>query len=421
MSSMQRKIDYLIKAKVRLHLDKKQLGLKKIEYIERKMASDEIKGFLFKARIIKVKIPLFIKINPLDIRYTLQDHPCNQEGYILEQLQSELFEKTTPHITRTFYIDRLSNTERCMTFIPIKPLHPLIYRESNIIVSEYVSGGSLTDYMVDKCLSLKQWKYIIFGVIWTLAVLQDKYKFVHSDLHSSNVLLEVCTPSETKYCWQDENNQMEFYIKCDIFPKIWDFEFATMYDAPEEIHDLIEKPNPFALGQKCLPQKFDPYYDIHEFLMSVKELNCPMEIREFILSLYPDDLIAMTPTSSISSFESREEDEISVQSFISDFYYTDEDLTELDEYFYDKFSEKDEDEPEEDYYSDASSKPRSDQRTEFIIEGRLRNDIVSQKFPNELIPTPFLLLSHPFFEEFRQPTKKSSVVFTYRAQKTECV
>jgi hypothetical protein len=420
MNSALNRFNDVMKAKPRIAVTKTKLGFKIMDYLERDIPNNELKGLMFHAaRKESDELTFIVKVNPLDLRYDIDSHPSNQESFILLQLQNDLRKRMTPHIARAFCVDRLPNNCKAMTFVPLKQVHSMIYRHSNIIVAEFVKAGSITDYLNNSNdLSLSQWRYIIFSIIWTLAVLQDKYQFVHADLHSSNVLIDI-SPSESPfvYRWIDKYGKtMQFKANTNIVPKLWDFEFATFFKPPKSCRVPIEAPNPFGLGQSCIPQAFDPYYDIHEFLMSVKELDCPLEVREFIFSLYPKELIANTPSChSVQDNDYGEEDEEYIEEDEC-FYETDEDLSELDNMY---VFEDEEEIKDDDLISNASSQPRSSQRTEYIIEGRLRNDIVSTHFSNDDIPTPFDLLSHPFFEEYRVDENLTEPAFSYRVKRAK--
>jgi hypothetical protein len=408
MVTAKKRIQQSIVSKPKLAIDKRQLGFHKVTYFDRHTREDEIKGFVFHGvRKISDRNGYLIKINPLDIRYKRENHASLQEAVILTQLQEDLNTRTTPHITRAFWVDTLPNNCKSLTFVPLKQLHNRVYRDSSVIIAEFVKTGSLTDFLEYNEITLKQWKYIIFGIVWTLAVLQDKYEFVHADLHSSNILIEKCSESKLKYQWYDSDGLlMEFNTCGGLLPKFWDFEFSSFFNPPTgcEVH----APNLFGVNQDSMPQKFDPYYDLHEFFMSILYLNCPDEIRDFITSLYPDELIANSPTCSLSSLPNSvySNDSTAISEWSIEprnmFYETDEDVSNFDE-----------NESWDSEKTETTDESSVDSRNIFVTQGRLRNDVIDKYFLQENIPTPFSLLSHPFFDEYRVQIGASDMVFTH--------
>jgi len=78
----------------------------------------------------------------------------------------------------------------------------------------------------------------------------------------------------------------------ESIPIMWDFEDARYHKFPELAHNLKTDNTP------DVPPKWCPYYDAHFFMVSVidifADLNdgvVPLEIIEWVLSMFPEDAI----------------------------------------------------------------------------------------------------------------------------------
>ncbi|KAJ3303732.1 hypothetical protein HDU93_006454, partial [Gonapodya sp. JEL0774] len=186
-----------------------------------------------------------VKLNPLSRSYNLTQHPTFLESGILRALQACVRE--TPHLTACFgdlTADLESPAFQSFRTKRYKKCSP--YPDANVLVSEYVCGGGL-DHVIDNApeqLSDEVWRYTVFSVMWTLAILQDKYGLVHADTHFGNVLLDTSLlsaeeeeqrgipPTYVRYEWVDKvkGDTLVFHVRFPgVLAKLWDFEFANVY------------------------------------------------------------------------------------------------------------------------------------------------------------------------------------------------
>ena len=185
------------------------------------------------------------------------------------------------------------NTQSAITKFPLKLIQKRIFPTCNVLVSEFVPGGSIEDFIDKMEPSVEQWRFICFSIIWTLCVLQDKYRFMHNDCHYGNVLIDDSINPEDntvlayKLTLPDTQSCTYFVKNCGIIPKIWDLEFSNVFRG-------IKLPfNEFSGNGDSMPHDFNPYYDLHLFLTGLLELNIPQKIRDFILDIYPPELIPL--------------------------------------------------------------------------------------------------------------------------------
>ncbi|KAI9206569.1 uncharacterized protein BJ171DRAFT_495867 [Polychytrium aggregatum] len=237
---------------------------------------DDVKGF--PCAVSKDSVLYGVKVIPLQTEYPLDDkHPALMEARVLKELTQS---KCTPHITRYISDHVVKNSSKALTCFPLKFLKNVIYHKCQVLQSEFIENGSLEDNHHE--IGEAEWRYIIFAVVWSLYVLQEKYKFIHYDLHYGNILLDTTDSKGITYTHGD------FRFFCDppggLMPKLWDFEFT-------ELHSLGWK-NPFnqRLDGVAPVGQFDPRLDLHFFINSLGELSdMPQVIQDFVFSLYPSE------------------------------------------------------------------------------------------------------------------------------------
>ena len=253
---------------------------------------EEIKGFPCVAyNHMSDPIKFGIKVNPLENKYNAKDHPCRIEAMLLREFTKCVTNGITPHITYYFCDMDVFNTQNAITKFPLKLMRHNIHKMCSVIVSEFVPGGSVEDWVQRVDPTVEQWRYIIFSAIWTLVVLQDMYRFIHRDFHFGNVLIDnsVDPNDKTVLTYRLElgdGQTTTWYVpNCGILPKVWDFEFGNVYKR------FNVPPNRFGNWGDSMPDEFNPYYDIHFLLTTLLELDLPQEIQDFIFSVYPAEFI----------------------------------------------------------------------------------------------------------------------------------
>jgi hypothetical protein len=265
-----------------------------------------------------------------------------------------------------------------------------------------VDGGSLDNWIYntyenDKEIEDDQWKNIVFQLIYTIAIIQKYYKMMHNDFHYGNILIDTSIKPGGYLVYQID--QKTYYLKnTGIIPRLWDFEFSMVYS--DKIPDAY--PNKFILGpydydrklhktiitddemenlsdsELNVPFNYNEVYDVHYFLTSLLDLYISQELFDWIIELYPRELIPDDTDSTASSSSNS-----SVASSSSVVASSSSVASSLDSFTHSETETK------------STSNKNSDDN-KYLLEGRLingANDVFQ-------LPTPLELLKQKFFEPF---------------------
>jgi hypothetical protein len=244
-----------------------------------------------------------------------------------------------------------------------------------LLVTEYLHGGDLENF-ADQILDVKEekdqiniWYSILFQIVFTLAILQDKYKFNHNDLHFNNILIDdtIEPGGYLQYKLKTKDGEKTFNIyNYGFIVKIWDMEFSSINNNTNE----LSKMNSELYGN--MPVVYDKYYDLHYIINNLIDLPLPDEIYKKITGLYKDeDLFDLSEITESSDSDSN------------------------------SFSDSDSD-------SDSFSEIQPKITDKPVIKGRLKNDYDR----SELI-SPLELLSSNFFDIFVKKIKERKIVYKY--------
>ncbi|KAJ3371237.1 hypothetical protein GGF31_003414 [Allomyces arbusculus] len=269
-----------------------KFGFKNLEQLF-PVGDDEIKGFPCVAfNKINDNVKFGLKVNPLEKKYIESAHPSKIEVGLLKEFTKLALNGESPHVTWYFADKNVGNSKKALTSFPLKHLQPYILKYCNVVFAEFVPGGSIEEWLQEAETTMEQWRYIVFSIIWTLVILQDRYRFVHNDLHFGNVLIDMSIDPSDKTIveysleFPDGSKKVFSVPNCGIVPKIWDYEFSNVYKNNPGVPE-----NPFGQHEENIPHDFNPYYDLHQFLISLLELDIPDELRQFILDVYPEEVL----------------------------------------------------------------------------------------------------------------------------------
>lgn len=168
----------------------------------------------------------------------------------------------------------------------------------SVLISEWCNGGDLLDYIRKNyaTMTIKYWIVIFFQILFTLALVQQKYPmFKHNDMKANNILVQITdiknNNTNSRYRYNIDNTK--FIIpNINLQVKIWDFDFAC-------IDGVIEnnKVNAEWTQKMNITKKQNKYYDMHYFfntLISKRffpqfyEGGVPEEIIEFVHRIVPE-------------------------------------------------------------------------------------------------------------------------------------
>jgi hypothetical protein len=406
--------------KKRIVLDehKASFGFDKLVPLKKVTNITSVKGYPFKLYNKEDNFKLGLKVIPLEKEYNREQHPGNLELIFLKYL-SNYTQTLSPHIVQYIHSQKISNRSLAIKHLNLKrlELEDTIRSQSLILVSQFIEGESLYDFIKnnDRELTLVEWKQIIFGIVYTLHVLQLNFKFNHNDCHYGNVLIDKYKAEPDAFFVYKTCNK-EYYLKSQGYiSMIWDLEYSMSYNkvipnnypnafivADCELKDgVYQELDSDNAGSR--PLNFNKYYDLHFFLTSLLELVIPQEIFDWILSIYPIEVI---PEDSDSDSETDESDS-----------ETDESDSETDDSETDSTDYSDsEDENSESWESETDRSEDSDYTTRnMYLEDKQLINGVEKLFK---LPTPQDILESDFFAEFLiQPKnidKEKSMFFNER-------
>jgi hypothetical protein len=440
------KISYLEKLKL-LNLHKHEIKKKRIFFDENKdmfgfdimtqlikvKNTSEVKGYPFMIKDKKYKFGL--KVIPVENKYEKFEHPSCLEYIILQYLTENIVNKQiSPHFAHFLGHFKVSNKVRALKHLNLKRLEveDLIRKHSNVIISEYVEGKSLDNwlhdtYENDEKISDIQWKIIAFQLIYSIHVMLAYFKLNHNDFHYGNILIDTKVKADGYFVYKI-NNKTYYIPNTGIMPKIFDFEYAMIYS--NKIVDAY--PNKFIVGhceynrythtsvlngnpsdyddEDNVPYNYSEFYDVHYFLTSLLDLYISSDLFNWIIKMYPEEVIPSDDTTSSSYYSSKTSNsDTSSQSYTSSDSYTSSSRSSSDSDNSDHSDEK--------IISDFNdmnikSDNSTSDSTEYVLKGRLVNG-AETKFK---LPTPLQLLEHEFFNEFlTKPDdfdEKKAIIFT---------
>jgi hypothetical protein len=308
---------------------KEKFGMDEMKQLTKVKNTSQVKGYPFcvKTNYKSNPIKLALKIVPIETKYEKQEHPCNLENLILKELTENIVnKKISPHITHYIGTQKISNKNKATKQLNLKRLEVegKIRTHSNMLISEYVNGGSLDNWIFntyenDKEISDYQWKSIIFQLIYTISVLQNKYKLMHNDFHYGNILID--DQIEPKGYFVYIMNNKKYYIKnTGVIPKLWDWEFGMVYSnnisgvyankfviGPYRYDSIKHKTILDELNTEYdddfnVPYNYNEIYDLHYFLTSLLDLYISQELFDWILKIYPEEVIPEEDKSTSTSY-----------------------------------------------------------------------------------------------------------------------
>ena len=378
--------------KKRILLDESQelFGLVELEQFNEVKNEKDIKGYPFYGKD-KRGNEFAIKIVPIEKKYNKNNHPAMLECIFLRELTDNIVNKNiSPHIVHYLGYQKISNNAKAIRFLNLKKfeIEDVIRSNSNMLISEFVQGGSLdnwiyTTYENKEKITDIQWKVIIFQLLYTLVVLQKQYKMMHNDCHYGNILIDNTVKPGGYFIYKIDDKK--YYIpNTGIIPKLWDFEFSMSYNnkiTNNYINAYISngEVDTDSADESNVPETYNEVYDTHYFLTSLLDLYISEELFSWIISLYPEELI---PDDTDTTTTTTENSTTPISKLT---------LTEIS--------------------SDSIEATTSTSIRQHILDGRLING--TEK--NFKLPTPLELLNNPFFACFlNKPadvTVENSIIF----------
>ena len=432
--------------------NKERFGFDEFSQLIKVKNTSEVKGYPFKAYNKNKKnhekthgIRYGLKVVPVETKYDKNEHPSNLENVILKELTDNIVNKMiSPHFAYYLGVQKVSNKSRALKMLNLKRLEveEKIRTHSNMLISEFVEGGSLDNwvfdtYEQDKEISDNEWKVIVFQMLYTMTIMQYHYRMMHNDFHYGNILIDNTITPGGYFVYQLKDKK--YYVpNVGIICKAWDFEFAMIYsnkmkegypnkfitgtfEYDRKEHKTIVKEEDLESKDTediNVPFNYNEVYDPHYFLTSLLDLYISQDLFDWIISLYPRELIpedesssscsassaSSAPSDYSSSSSNKSGKKLSPLSSISSKYKkksndksNDKSSDKSNDKSNDKSSEESNDNSSEE--SNDKSNDNSSEESKYMHDGRLING-TEEKFS---LPNPLTLINDAFFESF---TKK---------------
>eukprot|EP01119_Soliformovum_irregulare_P024096 TRINITY_DN856_c0_g1_i1.p1 TRINITY_DN856_c0_g1~~TRINITY_DN856_c0_g1_i1.p1 ORF type:complete len:206 (-),score=72.78 TRINITY_DN856_c0_g1_i1:66-683(-) len=157
------------------------------------------------------------------------------------------------------------------------------------IITEYLEGGSLKQYVKSNSINIQQTKQIMKDIAQGMAHLESQ-KIVHKDLAARNVLMnqggqaKVSDFGLSRVSQSGENNTV--FTSAEVGPIKW--------MPPESLkhRKFTSKSDVYAFGVTCIEilTKKDPYPDIDLLQFSMRVLGEGLNLRNSVPSTVPKTL-----------------------------------------------------------------------------------------------------------------------------------
>lgn len=221
----------------------------------------------------------------------------NGEIDILLILSKLVVDNNTPHIIIPLIYG--------YTFININNIYKLSYsklkdiynkyldnridNKALIVISEWCKYTDLRQFIKNRNIENDEWCIILFKIIFTLAIINEKYPgFRHNDLSFKNILVgKNITQGSSIYYY---NNTYYKIPNTDYQIYLWDFEYSNIIDILDNIDIYPEMIQKYGIRKNS-----NQYYDLH-FLLNSTYFNIkpPIYVRDFIEQIIPKDHLAIS-------------------------------------------------------------------------------------------------------------------------------
>jgi len=285
-----------------LNTNKKNFGAKKLNWLfQDNFNPRNVKAILFE--LIDDRFPdgsIMGKCILWEKVYDPLRHPALQEISFLQFLTSSDFAKGSeqisclPQIIARFPF--VSVYSLSLTGLPLPYFNETCYPTCSVILSKRYDYTLETMALRYPDLNSSQWKQVVFQIIHGLFVLQKRIKFHHNDLHSDNILIEMESEPKSKVFSLElkqkrKNRKIDFAFPPSHFNAvIWDYETCLCFDKTVPLN--LQTDYGLCGPKYCTPDTFCPAFDTHLFMVQFLNIeNIPEEIKEFIRTLYPSELL----------------------------------------------------------------------------------------------------------------------------------
>jgi hypothetical protein len=180
----------------------------------------------------------------------------------------------------------LMNVKKCIIEYSKYDTQPYSIMYATQWINESIDIDTLSEIIPKLSISNEQksdiWRNIIFQVLYTLYILQKKYKFMHNDFHNNNILIEETTPGGYyKYEIEGLNGEViNYYIpNIGYIVKITDFEWATIENYPNSYFE------------EQIVDTFCDKIDLFLFVSCLLDCDIPSDLQGLIRHQYGNEIL----------------------------------------------------------------------------------------------------------------------------------
>lgn len=236
-------------------------------------------------------------------------HPANAEKRLLKLFTKELVLKNiTPNIAIYYsgmecniYSEKIQHLPESYNIANLRPMNGKV----KMIFAEYIEGLGFADFIrtyfskknASGSESISKLQSILFQLLFTLLILQERYNFMHNDLHGQNVLLKRTynKKSDRKY-WVYNLNKRKYYVPDLGFQvKLWDFDFSRTFKGKIIKNTKVDSGYYLKYG---IVSEFNYAYDYFYLLSEIKRINSK-KLKDFLKR------IGIFRVPSLRTFEKR--------------------------------------------------------------------------------------------------------------------
>lgn len=233
------------------------------------LSSDTIESIIYKGSIRYLSDIIVIKVSKIDSKNTIHEYNV---GLALNNLRYIM-----PNFMYVF------SNFNCGMYESGKPLCNT-KGNINYLVVEMIKGKTFHDEIISGNISRDELYNWTIQILLALAMAQEKYKFIHYDLHIENIIIRR-TRDYINYVYNLEGN--EYWITSNIFPTIIDYGFSRITIGE---NDYTSPNTNIKYG---LDGSFKPGIDVYKFLYTImkalKLINSPYFIEYY--SIFGEFLI----------------------------------------------------------------------------------------------------------------------------------
>lgn len=161
-------------------------------------------------------------------------------------------------------------------------------KDSNILVSEYVEGQTLKEYIMNGC-TMNELKDIFIMLTLAIHIAQEKCGFVHYDLYPWNIIIKKLK-SKQKITYQLETDVI--VVETDIIPVIIDY--GRTHIIHKKIHYGTTEPFKTSRIQDCFCMLVSCIYDMATQQKDKSIFSKGVDIALYILNFYSETTFQKT-------------------------------------------------------------------------------------------------------------------------------